>query len=514
MYEARAISQRYGSIRALQDVSIQIRPGEVHALLGANGAGKSTLMKILAGAEQPSHGELVFDGRPVRFADTRAAADHGIAWVAQELTIFPELDVLENLYLTRELRQGPLTSRREMRRRARPFLRMVGLDENLGGPLGLLRLGERQRVEICRALLREPRVLILDEPTSALDAGETQRLLDVMRDLRDAGVGVVLVSHFLEDVFAIADTITVLRDGRTILDAVPRSELTPPTAIEAMLGERPPSAPSAARRAPATAAVPDAADGGGLVLRGVTVTGMLEPLDLDVRPGEVVALAGLEGSGAHALLDVLYGQLRPDAGEIVLPNGEPGPRNIPAAVKAGVAFIPSDRGRIGLFGNQSVRDNVAVVRSLALTVDRLLLRGSVINERAAARVAQLTIRPGRIDMPVRALSGGNQQKVVFAKWLEAQPSLYLLDDPTRGVDVGTRAQMHDLIRGLADQDLIVLIVSSDLDELCAVADRAVVFFDGRAVGETPGADLDAHRLLEAINTGTVGAAAAVSDPVR
>ena len=501
MYEARNITQRYGNLTALQEVSFQVRPGEVHALLGANGAGKSTLMKVLAGAQRPTEGALHLDGQPVQFADTAAAAAQGIAWVAQELTVFPHLDVLENLYLTREPRRGPVTSRREMRRGARPFLAMVGLDPELDGQLGLLRLGERQRVEICRALLREPRILILDEPTSALDAGETQRLLEVVRGLRTSGVGVVLVSHFLEDVFAIADTITVLRDGRTIVDAAPREQLTATTVVDAMLGERSAAAPPTHRTLPANPAARAIEADAGLVLRDVAVRGVLEPLNLEVLPGEVVALAGLEGSGTHAVLDVLYGQLRIDSGSIRLPGGRPGPRSIAAAVRAGVAFIPADRGRIGLFGDQSVRDNIAVVRTLALTVDRLLLRTSAMKERATARVAQLEIRPGRIDLPVRALSGGNQQKVVFAKWLEARPTLYLLDDPTRGVDVHTRGQMHQVIRELADQGSIIIIASSDLDELCDVADRAVVFFHGRTVGEFQAPHIDAHHLLEAINTG-------------
>ena len=399
MYEARNITQRYGNFLALQDVSIKIRPGEVHALLGANGAGKSTLMKVLAGAQRATEGDLTLDGQPVTFTDTSGATDEGIAWVAQELTVFPHLDVLENLFLTREPRRGPVISRREMRRRAKPFLRMVGLDEELSGQLGLLRLGERQRVEICRALLREPRILILDEPTSALDAGETRRLLEVVRGLRDSGVGIVLVSHFLEDVFAIADTITVLRDGRTIVDAAPRESLTASGAVDAMLGERReaahPSAPPA-RPAPPTvgAASPAVGANGGLTLRDVEVRGVLQSLSLRVLPGEVVALAGLEGSGTQAVLKVLYGDLGIDAGTVRLPSGRPGPRSIAAAVRDGVAFIPADRGRIGLFGDQSVRDNISVVRALALTVDRLLLRTSAMNKRATARVGQLTSAPG------------------------------------------------------------------------------------------------------------------------
>jgi ABC-type sugar transport system ATPase subunit len=501
MYEARDITKRYGAVTALEGVSTRIDPGEVHALLGANGAGKSTLMKVLAGAERPSTGGLYLEGRPVEFHDTGSAVDHGIAWVAQELTVFGELDVLENLFLTREPRHGPLISRREMRARARPFLRMVGLDEELSGPLGLLRLGERQRVEICRALLREPRVLILDEPTSALDAAETRRLFDVVRDLRDAGVAVILVSHFLEDVFAVADKITVLRDGRVIVDAACREQLSPRTAIDAMLGERAPQSLALHAPRPRTATA-DRATSDGLQLRGVTVSGVLDDISLDVSRGEIVAVAGLEGSGAAALLNVIYGQMRPDAGTIVLPGGCPAPHDIASAVRAGVAFVPSDRGRMGLFADQSVRENIGAVRALALSVDRVLVRTRELNDRALMRVGQLQVVPARVDVPVRALSGGNQQKVVFAKWLEAGPTVYLLDDPTRGVDVHTRAQMHQVIRGLADEGAIVLIASSDLDELCEVADRAVVFFHGRIVEEIR-RDLHPHLLLEAINTGVV-----------
>jgi len=510
MYEARHITHRFGSVTALQDVSIRILPGQIHALLGANGAGKSTMMKVLAGAQQPTEGSLQLDGQPAHFPVTSAAADRGIAWVAQELTIFPQLDVLENLFLTREPRRGPIISRKDMRDRARPFLEMVGLKVNLSSPLALLRLGERQRVEICRALIRQPRILILDEPTSALDAEETRRLLEVVRGLRDSGVGVVLVSHFLEDVFAVADTITVLRDGRTVLEAVPKADLNPRKAIEAMLGAAPAAHHPPVTQNPVQGRSPETdQQQRGLSLRGVTVRGVIDPLDLDVMPGQIVGLAGLEGSGAHALLEVLYGHLRVDAGNIQLPDGQPGPRSITAAVRAGIAFIPSDRGRVGLFGDQSVRENIAVVRALAQTVDRLLLKPSVAESRAAQRVSQLQIRPGRTDLPVHALSGGNQQKVVFAKWLEAGPSIYLLDDPTRGVDVGTRAQMHDVIREFAAAGAIVLIVSSDLDELCDLVDRAVIFFHGNAVGQMNADELTTHRLLEAINTGALPTPSAV-----
>lgn len=508
VYQATGLYQSFGAVKALQDVSVVLRSGEVHAILGANGAGKSTLMKILAGAEQPDRGELAVGGKPARFTSPQEAERAGIAWVAQELTLFGELDVLENLFLGREPRWGPLTNKARMRTLARPYLRRVGLDEDLAGAVGLLRLGERQRLEIARALMQEPRILILDEPTSALDARETERLLTVIRELRETGVSVILVSHFLEEVFATADVITVLRDGRTVLDAAPRSSLTQQAAIDAMLGERLQIARAVEERRRFGADDPTGESQDGLRIDGITVQGVLEPTTFRVSAGQIVAVAGLEGSGPLILLDVIYGQRPADAGTIRLPGGAGAPASIPAAVRAGVSFVPSDRGRIGLFADQSIVENIAVVRSLALTAGGMLLRPTIARDRADERIRQLQIKTSSPDLPVKMLSGGNQQKVVFAKWLEAGPRLYLLDDPTRGVDVGTRSAMHAVIRELADAGATVLIASSDLEELCSVADRAEVFFHGRHAGTIREADLTPHVLLEAINTGTVQAPAA------
>lgn len=500
MFEARAVSKSYGSVAALHGVSVTINPGEVHAILGANGAGKSTLMKILAGAEKPTSGELHLDGAPVSFAGTLDAARNGIAWVAQELMVYEHMDVLENLFLTTEPRFGPVVRRRQMRRIARPYLSMVGLPENLSGPLGLLRLGERQRIEICRALMRKPGILILDEPTSALDAHETDRLFDVIRRLRATGVAIVLVSHFLEDVFQIADVITVLRDGRTVVEGQPASNVSQKQVIDAMLGERIPVATRERSVSPNSHY-----DSRCLTLTGVSLDGVLTPTDLTVRAGEIVALAGLEGSGSTALMRILSGQIRADEGSIILPGGGRAPRSMADAVRNGIAFVPADRARVGIFAQQTVSENIASVRSLAQRLRRLFVSKADNDERAQLRIAQLEIAPRRTDIRVGALSGGNQQKVVFAKWLEAHPHLYLLDDPTRGVDVHTRAQMHEVIRDLAAEGAVVLVTSSDTDELCTLAERAVVFFHGQAVGGIASADLTPHVLLEAINTGAVPA---------
>jgi ABC-type sugar transport system ATPase subunit len=500
MYQAIGISKLYGNATALDNVSMTILPGEVHALLGANGAGKSTLMKILAGAQAPTRGSLRLDGIPIAVSDTLEAARAGIAWVAQELTVYEHLDVLENLFLGREPRIGPVVSRREMRKRAAPYLRMVGLPENQTGPLGALRLGERQRVEICRALLREPRILILDEPTSALDSHETARLFDVLARLRARGVAIVLVSHFLEDVFSIADRVTVLRDGRSIVDGAPIAEVTKRDVIDAMLGER-------TRVVRQDRGVHFLSDSGAdsLTVQSIAISDVLQPCDFTVAPGEIVALAGLEGSGVSAVMRILSGQVRADSGTVTMPGGGGAPRDLADAARRRVAFVPADRARVGIFSEQSVGANIASVRSLALKTGRLFLNGRDQSGRAERRVAELEIAPNRIDIPIGALSGGNQQKVVFAKWLEAEPRTYLLDDPTRGVDVHTRAQMHEVIRALAADGAVVLIASSDLEELCTLADRSIVFFHGRAVGEIPAAQLNPHRLLDAINVGVIDA---------
>jgi len=513
MYEARGISKRYGSTTALENVSVRIEPGTVHAILGANGAGKSTLMKILAGAEKPTAGGLYFADEPVSFSTPDDAAQVGISWVSQELSIFPDLDVLENMFLGQEITRLGVSSRARMHKAAAPFLEMVGLANNLEGPLSLRRLGERQRVEIARALMQHPRVLILDEPTSALDATETERLLAIVRELSANGVAIVLVSHFLEDVFAVADVVTVIRDGKMIVDAVPAESMDPSSAVKAMLGERAIQVEhevSRQRRAAKTRSThePSSSDQphvkaseSRLVVQGLTLRGALKPTSFTVQRGEVVALAGLEGAGPNFILDLLYGHRRPDSGTITLPSGRKGPRSIARAVREGLAFVPSDRAHIGLFLDQSVRENVNVVRTLALDAGAAILRRREAEEHAAARIKQLDVRPHRADLPARALSGGNQQKVVFAKWLEAKPDVFLLDDPTRGVDVGTRSDMHALIRRLADEGRIILIASGDLDELATVADRAIIFFHGEAVGTMAGEELNPHALLEAINTG-------------
>ena len=501
MYTVRNLRKSYGGVTALDGVDFEIHPGEVHALLGANGAGKSTLIKILAGGTEPDRGELELEGKEVGFHNSGEAADHGVAVVSQELNLFPDLDVLQNLFIGREpLAAVVALDRREMRRRARPVLEAVGLDVNLNRPLDSLRLGEQQLVEIARALLNEPKILILDEPTSALQGAETQRLLGVVRNLRDRGVAVVYVSHYLEDVFAVADRITVLRSGRVVVARRPREEMTIQGTVGEMLGEVAHSAKLAAAQVePLDEA---AAAGEPLVLDEVAIDGSLESFSLEARPGEVVGLAGLEGSGTHAVLDVIFGRRKPDRGSFRLPGGRRAPRGMNSAVRAGIAYVPADRKRLGLMLDSSVAENIASVRGGPLKRTGLVMRRGRMRRRAEHWRDELKIVMAGPGMRAGSLSGGNQQKVVFAKWLEADPSVILLDDPSRGVDMGAKEEMHAIIAQMAASRKVVIYTSSDLEEMTKVCDRVIVFFAGRAVGEVSG-DLSEHALLEAINVGEV-----------
>ena len=502
MYTAKDLHKSYGGVKALDGVDFEIHPGEVHALLGANGAGKSTLIKILAGGTVPDEGELRLDGNPVAFSNSGEAADHGVAVVSQELNLFPHLDVLQNLFLGREpLAAGVALDRREMRRRAQPVLEAVGLETNLNRPLQYLRLGEQQLVEIARALLNEPKILILDEPTSALQAAETDRLLAVVRSLRDHGVGVVYVSHYLEDVFAVADRITVLRNGRVVVARRPRAEMTLQDTVHEMLGEVAEVEVTAAEVEPLEEA---AAASEPLILDEVAIDGSLETFSLAAQPGEVVGLAGLEGSGAHVVLDVIFGRRRPDRGRVSLPGRRRAPWGMNQAVRAGVAFVPADRKRLGLMLDHSIADNVASVRSGPLKRMGMVLSRGRMRRRAEHWRRELNIVMADPGSNVGTLSGGNQQKVVFAKWLEADPSVILLDDPSRGVDIGAKEEMHSIIAQMAASRKVVIYTSSDLEEMTKVCDRVIVFFGGRAVGEVSGG-LSEHALLEAINVGSVGA---------
>jgi ABC-type sugar transport system ATPase subunit len=510
--EAEGIAKAYGGVRALDGAGLRVRPGTVHALVGENGAGKSTLVKVISGAVRPDAGTVRLDGRPVAFASTADAARHGVAVVSQELNLFEDLDVLANLFPMREPRRGPFVRRGEMAARARPVLADLGLDVPLRRPVGALSLAERQLVEVGRALVTGPRVLILDEPTSALERAGTEALLGIVRVLRRRRVAVVFVSHVLEEVLAVCDEVTVLRDGRAVLAGVPRAELTTGAIVAAMLGTGDAHGDGGPVVAAALAAAGEvgaeaaagAAGTDGVRLEDVSVAGRLEAVGLRAGPGEIVGLAGVAGAGHETVLALVAGRRRADAGRVLLPGGRAVPRGPRAAIAAGVALVPGDRRRFGLMLDKPVWDNVGQVRAVALAADGPVIRVRRLRARARAQAARLDVRPASVDAPAGALSGGNQQKVVFAKWLEAGPSVLLLDDPTRGVDVGATAEMHGLIRGTAAAGAVVLLTSTDLDELAGLCDRVLVFRRGRVDAVLSGDGLRSHALLEAMNGGLAG----------
>ena len=515
MLEAQGISKSYGGVVALTGANLTVRAGSVHALLGENGAGKSTLVKIIAGAIRPDGGSLRLNGNEVSFSNTAEAARHGVAVVSQELSLFPDLDVLSNLFPMREIKRGPFIDRTAMASRARPVLRDLGLRVDLRQLVGSLSLSERQLLEIAKALVADPRVLILDEPTSALEAGSTETLLGMLRVLRDRQVAVLFVSHILEEVMALCDEVTVLRDGRPVLEGATREQLTVHAIVDAMLGDR-------AHReqldevgdATVEAVVEEMRGGtayqpaGELTFEHVTVNRRLSDVSFTAQPGEIVGLAGIAGSGHLTAIELISGQRRPDAGRVMLPSGRIAPKGLRNAIGAGVALVTGDRRRFGLMLDKPLWDNIAQVRAIALAREGRIIRRGRLRRQAEDQVRRLRVRAPSVDARAGELSGGNQQKVVFAKWLNARPSVMVLDDPTRGVDVGAKAEMHALIRSAAQAGAIVLLASTDLDELEHICDRVLVFYHGEIHAELIRDDLRANILLEAMNTGGFSHAAA------
>jgi len=525
--EASGVAKTYGGVVALRGCDFAVAPGTVHALLGENGAGKSTLVKILTGAVVPDAGVITLDGKPVRFSDTADAARHGVAVVSQELNLFPDLDVLANLFTKREPLRGVFFDRRKMTAEAEPVLAELGLQVSPRTPVADLNLAQRQLVEVGKALLTRPRILILDEPTSALDDSAVHRLLGIIDVLRQRQVAVVFVSHILEETMQLSDVVTVLRDGEVVMAAARRSGLTIDDIVQAMLSDRllaeeeriaaqvrhgtpapdrsdNGSVPEAERAAAAKPAARAAMAENALVCQDLTVPDVLDGVSLTASVGEIVGLAGLVGAGHQALLEVVAGRRAATKGTLRLPRGPGGddgprrpPRSLRQAVRHGIAVVSGDR-RVGLMLDKPIWHNVAQVRAVSQLGDGLVLRPQHLRKRAWERITQLGVRTASVDQIAGMLSGGNQQKVVLAKWLEAAPSTLLLDDPTRGVDVGAKADVHQLLRA-ACATSAVLLCSTDLDELASLCDRVLVFRQGRVAAELSGEQLTRHRLLTEMN---------------
>lgn len=493
-YTATGIKKAFGATVALDNVSITVKAGTIVGLVGGNGAGKSTFMRILAGAIAPDAGEINIGGKERMFSSTRDAVASGVAIVSQELSLFPELTVEENLLFGGGEKWS---SRADLRRRAQEILDNLGFAYRVRDLVKILGQADRQLVEIARALLSEPRFLILDEPTSALHTGEVARLHDQLRRLRDTGVGVIYVSHFLEDLLDVCDEIIVLRNGK----CVPSLDLSLPDKlsclVSAMLGDVPPDAKTATQNGIAEEQKVAFADELSISrLRGRR----LQVDHLIARPGEIVGLAGLAGSGVSELFSTLFGMQRPTSGAVTLPSKRPLQRTPADAVHAGVAYVPPDRKSSGLMLRQSIAENVISVRALAQGRDGFLLDRSALIALAKRRCEEIGVKMSSVKQIVGTLSGGNQQKVLFAKWLEANPSLLLLDDPTRGIDLKARNEIHHIVRRLGEAGLVVLYHSSDPAEIITVADRIHIFVDGVLSHELSGDSMTEHNLVTLMNS--------------
>jgi ABC-type sugar transport system ATPase subunit len=469
---ADRVHKRYGGVHALRGAHLDVRPAEVHGLVGENGSGKSTLLKILSGQVHADSGTIMLDGRPMQVRNPTEALRHGIATVTQETTLAPDLSIAENVFLGHRMvaRRGLINWRRT-RRRARDALARLGLELDPALPVRRLRPDQQQMVEIARALSIDARVLILDEPTSSLTDDEVSSLFTVVRRLREDGVAVIFVSHRLNEIFELADRVTVLRDGHTVGEGV-ISDFDRPKLIELMVGH-------ALEDALAEAEHDESADGRVLEVRELSLPGVFDSIDLDVGAGEIVGLAGLVGAGRSELLEAIFG-LRKPAGTIKVGGRKVTYRSPQQAVRDGVAFVPSDRKRQGLVLQMTVLENLM----MASTSRVARLRPPRAREELAT--AQRTISELRIHAHspralVSTLSGGNQQKVVLGKWLTTEPKVMMLDEPTRGVDVGAKAEIYRLLFAAANRGIGVLVSSSEVPELLTLCHRILVLFRGRVV---------------------------------
>ncbi len=486
LLELSDITKAFPGVRALDRAGLVLQAGEVHALMGENGAGKSTLMKIAAGLLPPDSGQILLNGRPVRFRGPADAKAAGIQTVFQELTVLANRTVAQNLMVGREpVRAGGLwLDNRAMVARAQALLDGLGIALDARRPAGALSTGQRQMVEIARACAQAPKVLILDEPTSSLGRAEEARLFAIIARLKAQGVGIVHITHRLSEVFELADRVTVLRDGRFVRTGT-TAEQDRGALIRAMVGRD----VAEARHGTDTAALPVALAANGLA-RPPAVRGA----DITLHAGEVLGMAGLMGAGRTEIARLLAGIDRRHAGTMTLFDAPYAPRDVRAALARGVAYVSEDRKGLGLVQSLSIADNIALP-SLA----RLARRGIVTPARIAAFARdwmdRLGVKAPGPATPVAALSGGNQQKVSLAKWLATAPRVILLDEPTRGVDVGARAEIYAQIRRMAAQGTAVLVISSELPELLQIADRIAVVAQGRVAGTVPAADATEERLL-------------------
>ncbi len=489
----RGIGKSFLGVRVLSGVDLDVAAGEVHAVVGENGAGKSTLMKILVGAYQPDAGSILLDGEEVRFSHPRQAQERGVSIIYQEFNLLPERTVAQNIFLGREPARGPLVDNRAMEEATARLLAELGVEGAIspGSPVRELSVAQQQTVEIAKALSFEARILVMDEPTAALSPHEVDALFERVRLLQQRGLAVVYISHRLKEVFELSRRITVLKDGRRV-DTVASDSVRPGELVRMMVGREldhyfPPRATAAEILAGPVR----------LQVRGGAV-GKLHDIDLEVRAGEILGLAGLAGAGRTEVARALFG-VEPFTAGVVELNGKPvrirSPRQ---AIRAGIGFLTEDRKLEGLILPQSVRDN-ALLALRSLGKARMNARPIKDKDKDAPSVLDLArrveLRAASLEQEVRYLSGGNQQKVVLAKWLATRAQILIFDEPTRGIDVGAKAGIHELMRELARAGAAILMISSELPEVIGMSDRILVMRDGTIAGELPPGASEAQIML-------------------
>jgi ribose transport system ATP-binding protein len=489
LLQMKGIGKRFPGVVALAAVNLEVYPGEVVALIGENGAGKSTLMKILGGVYQPDEGEILVEGNPVTIRSVSDAIRLRIGFIHQELNVLDNLDIGSNVFLGREPRRGGLLNlvdTKRMHEEAEVYLRLLGLDVPSRTRLSQLSIAQQQLVEIAKALSQQARILIMDEPTSSLTLSETERLMAVVKDLRARGVSVIYISHRLGEVRELADRVVALRDGRNA-GTLAREEITQERMVRLMVGR---DLESFYAQAEAAAARP-----ARFVVRSLRTRRYPQhAVSFEVGAGEILGLAGLVGAGRSELAAAIFGVESPVGGEVVL-DGEPlrirSPRD---AIRRGIYLIPEDRRRCGLIVEEVIRKNVTLP-SLARYAQAGLVRAGVERKAAQEVCGQLNVKAPSVEVRAGNLSGGNQQKVVLAKWLSREPKVLIFDEPTRGIDVGAKAEIYDLMRRLAAEGVAIMMISSDMEEVLGVSDRVAVMHEGRLTGVLDRADFSEEAIM-------------------
>jgi ribose transport system ATP-binding protein len=496
LLQAEKLCKRFAGVDALRDVSLNVGRGEVLAVIGENGAGKSTLMKILSGVLQPDSGGILWEGRQLTFRSTADAIGQGISLIHQELNLVDNLSVAENLFLGREPHRWGWVRRKELVANSRQYLDQVGLNINPAKSLGELSIAEKQLVEIAKAVSTGTRMLIMDEPTSSLSNRETERLFSLVDSLRGSGASIIYISHRLGEVIRLADRVEVLRDGRNA-GSLSRDGITHDAMVRAMVGRDPKS--MFAR----------AADTGGpvrLSVQGVRVEGTQTDVSLEVRGQEIVVLAGLIGAGRSELLETIFGLRTAEAGKIVVDGKLLRAGRVREAIRVGLALVSEDRKATGLHLESSVSQNLTIVAlPTAPAAPRTDTRWEA--QQAQQQIDSLAIKTSSPRATVAGLSGGNQQKIAIAKWLVDPPKVLLLDEPTRGVDVGARHEIYVVLRRLADAGVAILLVSSDMEEVIGVADRVLVMHEHAITGELTGEAITEPAIMNLAVGGTRSTAA-------